>query len=984
MPAGFVYKKFKPEDFSYTPFNANKQYNFNSSSASTSKIKNFSAKYTSESISLYSSASTVSIWSGQTGSFDPINTIKYNQLDHLYYRDFKKDLSNKFGDWHYLKQKRTLYENVNILSIPAGLYGHQIKKGEFFLSSSNLNFSQSNGGYSVSIKDDGDGNLIDSSLNLSNFETDIRKNILNIGPVKGFKRYDLGTYDGYVKIDGYDSMTYWRRGKENPNAPFTYTSFDDLDEFDDSYYFNDVKYKNVRFIKQPLFIRKSTGSINTGGYPDVTLGNTLILEGDYFPSLDMGVSEVRLGNDDKFNFNPNDNFTISFWFKNSELENGWTIEGSAVYDDEFKKQYVISKSTTKKIISPNKDTNDNLSTTTSDNEQTKDTFAEEQFPFEVYMDESLGEKHIFFQRSDGERTITISGSLAFTDNNPFMHNITCVASESIMKVYVNGIETGSIADTLFKHTENTADIFIGNQGGFKNHFNGSLSQINIFNKALLPNQIVAHYSSSNGSPYAGNIFYSHCIATITHPRYIGTLSEYNSPPQEDQLNLNLSTQFFHKNAIKLDDLEGSYNLKTVKDVAFKPDGTRMYVLSGQGDDSSETDQQTIKAYELTTPWSVTSAQFLSEISPSVMRFTLSVNNENGTTFTHAPENEPRAFDFHRDGNHLVFVGQTNKRVYELNFSNPWDISTVTSVSRSISMSNFSDNGGPDPLTGNISAINGTKFTNQNVTAIRYGADGGKLFVGFKQNNSVTNRLAEIKLGNQYDVGSFPTFTDSSDVCIECKTIDLESITSNTQPNSHWENFDFNSSGNQLVVSVKNSVGSNSSRLYQVYLTSSFNINSFVPSGYYGDLPAGSEQQTKFQGVRWEEVSPAVSKDSRIYVASEGSNSSTEDNHVGEYHFKKASIDNLKFKGNHLIFEHEYRCSIEEGEYLDTLNPTARKIPKTTNEEPADFTTGSLFRPYVTTIGLYNENNELLVVGKLGQPIRMSDETDSHFIVKWDT
>jgi hypothetical protein len=51
---------------------------------------------------------------------------------------------------------------------------------------------------------------------------------------------------------------------------------------------------------------------------------------------------------------------------------------------------------------------------------------------------------------------------------------------------------------------------------------------------------------------------------------------------------------------------------------------------------------------------------------------------------------------------------------------------------------------------------------------------------------------------------------------------------------------------------------------------------------------------------------------------------------------------------------------------------------------ADFATSSLFKPYVTTIGLYNEDNELLVVGKLGQPIRMSDETDSHFIVRWDT
>jgi len=51
---------------------------------------------------------------------------------------------------------------------------------------------------------------------------------------------------------------------------------------------------------------------------------------------------------------------------------------------------------------------------------------------------------------------------------------------------------------------------------------------------------------------------------------------------------------------------------------------------------------------------------------------------------------------------------------------------------------------------------------------------------------------------------------------------------------------------------------------------------------------------------------------------------------------------------------------------------------------ADFATGSLFKPYITTIGLYNENNELLVVGKLGQPIKTSNETDTTLIVRWDT
>jgi hypothetical protein len=51
---------------------------------------------------------------------------------------------------------------------------------------------------------------------------------------------------------------------------------------------------------------------------------------------------------------------------------------------------------------------------------------------------------------------------------------------------------------------------------------------------------------------------------------------------------------------------------------------------------------------------------------------------------------------------------------------------------------------------------------------------------------------------------------------------------------------------------------------------------------------------------------------------------------------------------------------------------------------AGFQTSSLFQPYITTIGLYNENNELLVVGKMAQPIRTSFETDTTFVLRWDT
>ena len=95
------------------------------------------------------------------------------------------------------------------------------------------------------------------------------------------------------------------------------------------------------------------------------------------------------------------------------------------------------------------------------------------------------------------------------------------------------------------------------------------------------------------------------------------------------------------------------------------------------------------------------------------------------------------------------------------------------------------------------------------------------------------------------------------------------------------------------------------------------------------------------------------------------------------------INTLQFQGSHLIYEHEYQCTVQEHEYNTTTNPSVLK-----NEgEPyvlEGFTTSSFFKPYVTTIGLYNEGYELLAVAKLGQPIRMSDETDTTFIIRYDT
>ena len=49
----------------------------------------------------------------------------------------------------------------------------------------------------------------------------------------------------------------------------------------------------------------------------------------------------------------------------------------------------------------------------------------------------------------------------------------------------------------------------------------------------------------------------------------------------------------------------------------------------------------------------------------------------------------------------------------------------------------------------------------------------------------------------------------------------------------------------------------------------------------------------------------------------------------------------------------------------------------------NFVTHSEFRPYVTQIGLYDDNDQLLAHAKLGQPIKLDDQYDTSFVVRFD-
>ena len=92
---------------------------------------------------------------------------------------------------------------------------------------------------------------------------------------------------------------------------------------------------------------------------------------------------------------------------------------------------------------------------------------------------------------------------------------------------------------------------------------------------------------------------------------------------------------------------------------------------------------------------------------------------------------------------------------------------------------------------------------------------------------------------------------------------------------------------------------------------------------------------------------------------------------------------VSFKNEYTIHEHEVRCLVKESDYNLSYNPSL-VTGSYTGSVLRDFAMDATFYTYATTLGLYNDNNELLAVAKFGKPILISPDTDMTFVVKYDT
>jgi hypothetical protein len=119
---------------------------------------------------------------------------------------------------------------------------------------------------------------------------------------------------------------------------------------------------------------------------------------------------------------------------------------------------------------------------------------------------------------------------------------------------------------------------------------------------------------------------------------------------------------------------------------------------------------------------------------------------------------------------------------------------------------------------------------------------------------------------------------------------------------------------------------------------------------------------------------------------------------GDYNFINNFYSGLltcSFESTVTIYETQYKCTIRENEFNFSNNPSLLSgstaisngsgslFPQPGSGKLNDNVTGSYFSPYITTVGLYNNNKELLAVAKLAQPLPVSTVTDTSILINFD-
>lgn len=101
-------------------------------------------------------------------------------------------------------------------------------------------------------------------------------------------------------------------------------------------------------------------------------------------------------------------------------------------------------------------------------------------------------------------------------------------------------------------------------------------------------------------------------------------------------------------------------------------------------------------------------------------------------------------------------------------------------------------------------------------------------------------------------------------------------------------------------------------------------------------------------------------------------------------FVTSSNVTCSFLSSYIIQETQFKCTVRENEFNYSLNPSL--ISGSVGDKNGimyGYATESYFSPYITTVGLYDEAQNLLAIGKLAQPVPGSPTTDLTILINID-
>lgn len=470
----YVMKRLKSGEYTIKPITVKKTWEFTSNSGSINYYQNFNIqplrflypenhKYfgnvTNISSSLYERSFT-------SQSLDP--KLLWYYLDHNYYTDYLREkVPTVVTDFTLEKY---LSESGSMFLIPRSCMGEGLTKKSIELTNINVTTASLN----YSLKDDGYGNLIDTTIDNTKI---IDKNYLML-------------YFGF-------NEKYRERDFKKKRTDYV------LDYSPNDNNISIINHKNISYTAG-IPLTDATGST----------GLSAILNGAYF-----GVKEK-----DKFNFNYQDNFAFSFWVNIPVSQSNTQYDYNCLFSkNTVAKKDILNQTTKYDNATDVFEVTDNGVITRNKIETIEDTWISNRYPFDITItNQNNTNPHVIkFKQSSVNRTNEVTSSTLTTGE---WHHIVCQRSSSNLQIWVDGNLDANVTGSNLSYITNAHNFYIAGNGFGSGSFSGSLDEVRIYNKGLNSNEISNLYDNSFQYGYAyqssrvGNVFYNEGIMTISDPR----------------------------------------------------------------------------------------------------------------------------------------------------------------------------------------------------------------------------------------------------------------------------------------------------------------------------------------------------------------------------------------------------------------------------------------------------------------------------------